>query len=181
ALSPTPPPPHTTSSSSPPQAPSYQDAVKVSAPIAKRLDEVFATLLPNATDVRPADASVGFDGLDNVNADKWFRDARGKFFVSVTVTGKDSPRVTRPEDVVCRSFETCNTYPQPDGSVVLTQLSLLQNGVNGMRVVTHFRTDGSVVRADTTNTPDGGGVADYPLTFEQLTTLATDPDFRIVK
>jgi hypothetical protein len=153
---------------------------RVTEPIATHLDAVFPTVLPSATDLRPAQANVTADGMDSVIATKYFRAANGLFLVSLDVMGKDNPSKLPYRPGTCRPHDTCDEHPQPDGSTVVSESSSPENEVNGMRLVTHFRTDGSVVVARVTNSPDGGGHTDYPLAEQQLTALATDPGFRIV-
>lgn len=182
AASPEPSSPPTTSSltmiGSPPPA---EVTRRLVTPITKRLDEVFPTVLPNATDLRPAEGFLDSEDLGSVAADKYFRDSKGLYFVGVDVIAKGS-RVARPfQHGPCGPNETCEDHPQPDGSVVLSKVSLLADGVSGTRFAIHFRNDGSVVSVRVNNVPDGVGAKGYPLTDQQLTRLATDPAFRIEK
>lgn len=144
----------------------------------------FATVLPGAADVAPG--AFGGEATGQVADGQGYLDG----FVTYTLGGKraavaiyasgpGASETPMPAEECAHGTEpVCHVDHRSDGSWVVTKTEKLE-GDGLIMSVTHYRANGSVVRAtgynyDPTANIGPGDLPEIPINAEQLTTFATD-------
>ena len=155
----------------------------------KHLDTAFPAAVPQAGPVRWTEwggemPGVIEDGQDYVTAFAIYEDKYGRTATSFQVEAPG--RFTMSPREFCESAAQCDGEFLADGSLLVQAVTHVQ-GTRTYHIgsALHYRTDGAVVWVsaydydpiwDGNEGPDRDEIA---LTFEQLTTLATDPELHL--
>lgn len=160
---------------------SADDLRNRSQQMAVHLEQAVPAALPEASDITigefGGEASGEFyEGQKAVNAAISFSvdDARYSIAVTVWVPGS----ATELLDTMCAGGDDCKHLGEQDGGSIVATTELL-NDQGTISTVYHFRKNTSVVQIaaynyDMTGTPKY--MPTIPVTLQQLTTLATDPE-----
>jgi hypothetical protein len=146
------------------------------------LKDVLPSVLPEATQVTVGEfggEATGdfYDGQTNINNAINFTMDGSRFSVVISMWVPEVEETSLAD--LCTTEDPCQELGTHDGGPVRTRTEL--NGERMITTVYHFRTSGAVVSAAGYNydlTGDTGGVSSStpPVTLDQLTTLATDPE-----
>ena len=125
-------------------------------------------------------------GQSYLGGQVYFTDAAGAESVYIQVSG---PTTADTPAAACRNFTRCLQRHETDGSttVVVEYDEATPQGTATTRIAEHLRTDGTLVLAEEFNflpirgdgSPDGAIRSTFPLTVDQLLTLARDHAYKI--
>lgn len=146
------------------------------------LREVVPVVLPAASEFEYGEfggeaAGEFYEGQTSVNAPVSFTIDHARYSLVVTVWTPDAPSMT--PDEVCAGGTGCKRLPDHDGDPVVLRTE--DYGDQTISTLYHFRKDGGVVQVgaynyDMASSGSQRYMSTIPVTLEQLTTLATDPD-----
>jgi hypothetical protein len=184
-------PPASSATSATPTSPSavqppyytVNDLVRRSKEMATHLRDVVPDVLPEASDLSygefGGEAAGDFhDGQNYMNAPVSFTLDGARYSLFVAVFAPGAPEMSRTE-VCAASGAYCKQYGERDGGpLVITTTDLGDQAISSMY---HFRASGSVVQIAAYNYDMAGKTPPkyaptIPVTLDQLTRLATDPD-----
>ena len=151
---------------------------------------VFPKLDPAARNIDLSDfgnnrvSQVG--GQSYLGGEVYFTDKAGAENVYLQVSG---PTTADTPSAACRNYTRCQQRHETDGSttVVVEYDEATPQGTATTRIAEHLRTDGTLVLVEEFNylpirgdgSPDGAIRGTFPLTVDQLLTLARDGAYKI--